>query len=99
MRTNNNSTNNYRSDRGDRELFDTVCSECGSDCQVPFKPSGKKPVLCSDCFRGNDRGSSRGGSRRSFQGGGSNHSEDFRRLNAKLDALTEKVDSLVAAME
>lgn len=61
-----------RSDRGGRggrdfndrpEMFDAVCSDCGDDCQVPFKPSGSKPVLCSDCFRGsegsrdrNDRG-------------------------------------------
>ena len=29
-----------------------VCSECGKDCEVPFKPTGDKPVFCSDCFRG-----------------------------------------------
>ncbi len=29
-----------------------ICSECGKDCEVPFKPTGDKPVYCSDCFRG-----------------------------------------------
>ena len=28
-----------------------ICSECGKDCEVPFKPTGDKPVFCSDCFR------------------------------------------------
>lgn len=28
----------------------SVCAECGKDCEVPFKPNGKKPVLCSKCF-------------------------------------------------
>ena len=37
--------------RGPRELFDVTCAECGVDTQVPFKPSGDKPVLCRDCFR------------------------------------------------
>jgi CxxC-x17-CxxC domain-containing protein len=27
------------------------CSECGIDTTVPFKPTGKKPVLCRDCFQ------------------------------------------------
>ena len=26
------------------------CSECGIDTIVPFKPTQKRPVLCSNCF-------------------------------------------------
>lgn len=37
-------------DGGRKEMFDAVCSECGNACQVPFRPNGKKPVLCSHCF-------------------------------------------------
>ncbi len=37
-------------DRGRPELFDTVCDECGKECQVPFKPTGDKPVYCDECF-------------------------------------------------
>jgi len=33
-----------------------TCVECRANCEVPFKPNGKKPVLCSDCFRKDDGG-------------------------------------------
>lgn len=35
---------------GDRPMFSAICSECGNDCQVPFKPTGERPVFCSACF-------------------------------------------------
>jgi CxxC-x17-CxxC domain-containing protein len=38
-------------DRGSREYFVAVCSTCGNQAQVPFKPRMDKPVYCSDCFR------------------------------------------------
>jgi CxxC-x17-CxxC domain-containing protein len=28
----------------DREMHKAVCAECGKDCEVPFKPSGDRPV-------------------------------------------------------
>ena len=34
-----------------REPFPTQCDNCGKDCVVPFKPTGIKPVFCSDCHR------------------------------------------------
>ncbi len=37
----------------DREMHSTTCSNCGRECQVPFKPNGSKPVFCSDCFEKN----------------------------------------------
>lgn len=37
--------------RQQREMFDTVCSECGKDTQVPFRPTEGKPVYCRDCFQ------------------------------------------------
>ena len=45
-----------RSFGGDRDrerpkMFSAVCSNCGRKCEVPFRPTGDKPVLCSDCFR------------------------------------------------
>ncbi len=36
--------------RGAREMFAAVCSECGKECQVPFKPTEGKAVYCSECF-------------------------------------------------
>jgi CxxC-x17-CxxC domain-containing protein len=35
---------------GRREMHDAVCAQCGKDTQVPFRPSGDRPVYCSDCF-------------------------------------------------
>jgi CxxC-x17-CxxC domain-containing protein len=37
--------------RGPREMFDAVCARCNKDTQVPFRPTGARPVYCSDCFR------------------------------------------------
>ena len=42
---------------GPREMFSATCSSCGREAQVPFRPSGAKPVYCSDCFT-SQRGSS-----------------------------------------
>lgn len=39
--------------RREREMHDAVCSACGVTTQVPFKPSGDKPVYCRDCFTNN----------------------------------------------
>ena len=36
--------------RGEREYFVTVCSECGKEARVPFKPREDRAVLCSECF-------------------------------------------------
>ena len=33
-------------------LHQATCSQCGKACEVPFKPNGKKPVYCRDCFGG-----------------------------------------------
>ncbi len=37
--------------RPQREMFDVTCSACGTPTQVPFRPTGSKPVYCRDCFR------------------------------------------------
>ncbi|MEP7158888.1 MAG: CxxC-x17-CxxC domain-containing protein [Chloroflexota bacterium] len=37
-------------DRAPREMFSATCSSCGKEAQVPFQPTGDKPVYCSDCF-------------------------------------------------
>src|ERR1700692_1435353 len=50
--------------RGPREMFTATCSSCGNEAQVPFQPSGDKPVYCSTCFQ------QRGGGSRGGGGGG-----------------------------
>ncbi len=36
--------------RGQRQMYEATCSSCGNVAQVPFQPSGDKPVYCSNCF-------------------------------------------------
>ena len=66
-----------RRDRKPQEMYDVTCEKCKQECQVPFKPSGDKPVLCSECFK--------------KEGGGSKSkgmsSEQFAELNSKLDKI------------
>ena len=40
----------YAGGYGQREMFTATCDSCGGQARVPFKPTGSKPVYCSDCF-------------------------------------------------
>lgn len=33
-----------------REMHKATCSECGNECEVPFKPTEGKPVFCRECY-------------------------------------------------
>jgi CxxC-x17-CxxC domain-containing protein len=35
----------------EEEMHEAVCSECGSSCEVPFKPKAGKPVFCLTCWK------------------------------------------------
>jgi len=88
-------------DREDREMHTATCAKCARSCQVPFRPTGDKPVYCSDCFKSKDGMSPRRdegrsfernerpsfNSRPSFENKGSDHREDFRAINDKLDKI------------
>jgi len=83
------------SNRRAPEMHDVTCDKCGKECQVPFRPTGDKPVLCSDCFRKSD------GSRTSFNSRGSDNSgqsgitsDQFKILNAKLDSIIKVLEEL-----
>jgi CxxC-x17-CxxC domain-containing protein len=39
----------------------TVCSQCGKETTVPFRPSQGRPVLCRECFQQKQRASGTGG--------------------------------------
>lgn len=36
--------------RAPREMYPATCAACGKETQVPFQPSGDKPVYCMDCY-------------------------------------------------
>jgi len=35
---------------GPREMHKTVCSDCGAETEVPFKPIEGRPVYCKECY-------------------------------------------------
>jgi CxxC-x17-CxxC domain-containing protein len=41
--------------RPQREMHEVTCASCGKQTEVPFRPSGDRPVYCRDCFSQNDR--------------------------------------------
>ena len=36
---------------GAKTLFTATCAECGVETQIPFQPTGARPVYCRDCFQ------------------------------------------------
>ena len=38
--------NNYR----ERTLHKAICADCSKECEVPFRPTGDRPVYCRECF-------------------------------------------------
>ncbi|KKM12789.1 zinc-binding protein [Clostridiales bacterium PH28_bin88] len=41
--------------RQQREMFTATCAQCGATAQVPFRPTGDKPVYCKDCYQPRSR--------------------------------------------
>ena len=75
---------------GPRQMFKAVCDECGKDCEVPFKPSGDKPIYCSECFKSK--------SGRGFNRSGGN-GEQMSQIMEKLEEISQKLDELAKPKE
>jgi len=71
-----------RSRHSDRPMFDAVCSTCGKRFELPFRPTGDKPVYCSECFEKEG-----GSSNRSVSAPTNQYKEQFEMLNSKLDRI------------
>ncbi len=83
-------------DRADRPtLHKAMCSECGAACEVPFKPNGKKPVLCRNCYRPEEGGPSPKLTHRPAAVGGSDAVVDqLKTLNVKMDLVLRALAGL-----
>jgi CxxC-x17-CxxC domain-containing protein len=88
-------------DGGRPPLHEAVCDECGKDCRVPFRPSGDKPIYCSDCFEqkgGRDGGRPRGGR----DGGGyqpkSVSDPNIGKLSSNIEILNSKLDKVISLL-
>ncbi len=72
---------------GDKKMFKATCSECGDSCEVPFRPTGDKPVFCSNCFGQGAKGQEKKAS--------TNNSGQFER---QLQAIDRKLDDILASL-
>ena len=70
------------SSTGERQMYPAVCAQCGKETEVPFKPSGDRPVYCSDCYQQQRGGSSSYGGGSSSYGGGSRSSSSGGRSSS-----------------
>ncbi|MCD6414204.1 MAG: hypothetical protein J7L23_01085 [Candidatus Diapherotrites archaeon] len=34
-----------------RKMYKATCSDCGAECEVPFKPTEGRPVYCKECYQ------------------------------------------------
>jgi len=75
--------NRSRRDRRDVQMTKVICSSCGAECEVPFKPTSSKPVYCSNCF------SKKGKSR----------SRSSNPSNRDLDVINEKLNKIMKALK
>lgn len=48
-------------DPSGRQLYNVTCATCGKQAQVPFKPTGDRPVYCRDCYMEQRKGRTGGG--------------------------------------
>ena len=87
---------------GDKPLFKTTCDKCHNDCEVPFRPTGERPVYCRACFgkgdapeRGdrNERSERRAPETRTVD----YSIDEFKKLNAKLDAILNALNHAAPA--
>lgn len=94
-------------DFGPKELFEAECNSCHKSCQVPFRPNGKKPVYCSDCFKQEGERPQQ----RSFDKGNFNSPRSFapreartpdpdiKSIKLQLEAMNATLEKLVATLE
>ena len=68
----------------DKKMYDATCSKCGKACQIPFRPTGDRPVFCSNCFI-------KGGSTGGRNVGDGEIIEQIKMLSIKLDKILERL--------
>lgn len=93
------------------KMHQVICGKCGVKCQVPFKPTGDKPVFCSECFESHSGG---GDNRKSFtkkqftpQRENNNYCQDIKHEQIKyynsfeiqMNKVTEKLDKIITLLK
>jgi len=93
-----------RRNDGPKQMFPAICSQCGQSCEVPFKPTGDRPVFCSNCFK------KQGGPQARFAPKSFGHKPEFRPAQvgsantgggvtrAQFDSLNAKLDKILTIL-
>lgn len=89
--------------------FEAVCGGCGKDCKVPFRPSGTRPVYCTNCFKKEGNG---GGEAKPFSGSSYGRPQgregrpaatggnaDIARLQDQLRQINTKLDAILHVLD
>ena len=80
---------------GEKRLYEAVCDTCGNNCEVPFRPTGEKPVYCRQCFvKPDGRGASASAPRST-----EDYKDHFRMINKKLDAILKVLSPVPAVLD
>lgn len=98
----------FGGDRPPVTMHKAICTECNKDCEVPFRPTGDKPVLCQNCF--NSKKDSYAGGRDSYEKSPSKYSSSsegnnlettnaINALKAQISDINFKLDKLTRMME
>lgn len=83
------------------EMFQAVCASCGKTCEVPFRPNGKKPVYCKECFAENGGPAAEPRNERPFAREGfpsaprNDSGKEIIELKKQVEALGRKIDALM----
>ena len=74
----------------DKRMFGATCDKCGKRFELPFRPTGEKPVYCNECF-------GKGGNslNKSNDKAVNQYKEQFDALNAKLDRIIRALTPVV----
>lgn len=90
----------FNNDR--QEMYSATCANCGKQCEVPFRPTGSKPVFCRECFQ-NDKGIDfRRSESRSFDRPRFKPDDNRRHTNdysAQFETLNAKIDKILALLQ
>jgi len=63
-------------------MHKATCDSCGNTCEVPFKPTGGKPIYCDQCFEAKK----------------GDRSEGSKQVNEQLKVMDAKIDKILEAV-
>ena len=70
---------------GGLTLTKAICAKCHVECEVPFKPTSNKPVLCRSCFTG-------GAEQNKSRGTSPNLEKEIKEILIKVNKIMEALN-------